>query len=239
MKIQCLTCDKSSDTKRDFYELSGVTGNTYICKSCAHEIGIKNFFVAGLCSNTKALKKYVKLHPDAQYRLEQQLGLISQYKTELKTGFAELTKNYSQMTTEQLESALKKHIVPNPGLILQVGETCYFTSSCRSIKYKDVVVGSTRTSTHFGGSRKGIYLGTGTSQQINNRQIVTEEYPGTFFLTNKRMVCNSLKLSFEIPLEKITAITCYADGLSVMSNGKNIQCFYAECQPFKRSVKLE
>lgn len=238
MKKQCITCGKESDNKKDFFELSGQTGATTICRICAAEIGINNFFSAGFCSNTKALKKYVELHPEAQFRLDHQTELLNQYKNELRGGFAELTKNYSQMSNEHLKEALRKYIVTNAGLNLQNGEVCYFCSECYSIKYKDVVVGTTRTSIHVGRSRKGKYLGTGMSQQLNNRQIVAEKYPGTFYLTNQRMVCNAVKLSFEIPLKKITTMTCYQDGLSIMSSGKTYNVELKNIERLKTIIEL-
>ena len=93
MKRQCLTCGIESDDKKKYFELSGQTGPRYICKECAAEIGINNFMSAGFHSNTKALKKYVKIHPEAQFRLDQQLKRLGDYKAELKAELAEMTKH--------------------------------------------------------------------------------------------------------------------------------------------------
>ena len=92
MKKQCITCGKESNNRKDFFELSGQAGETTICRRCAGEIGINNFFSAGFCSNTKALKKYVKIHPEAQPRLDQQLKLLGQYHNDLKNEISELAQ---------------------------------------------------------------------------------------------------------------------------------------------------
>lgn len=84
MKRECLTCGKTLDLKKDFFELSGKIGPRHICRACASEIGISNFMSAGFKSNTSVLKKYVKLHPEAQYRLDQQLMRLEKYKEDFK-----------------------------------------------------------------------------------------------------------------------------------------------------------
>ena len=93
MKIQCVTCGIESEDMKKYFELSGRTGLRYICKECAAEIGIHNFWSAGFHSNTKVLKKYVKIHPEAQGRLDQQLQLLDKWNDELKAEIAEMTKH--------------------------------------------------------------------------------------------------------------------------------------------------
>lgn len=238
MKKQCFTCGKELDTVKDFWVLVALVGNRYICKSCAREIGINNFWNAVFCTNTKALKKYVTLHPEDQFRLDQQLELLKHCKEKIRDTFAAFTKTYSLMSFGRLEREIKKYIVPNPGLNLYPEEICYFSSNCCSVKFKHVVVGSTRTSVHVGGGKKGMYLGSGTSQQVNNRQIVAENYPGNLYLTNCRIVCNAVQLSFEIPLNKITTMSFYKDGLSVMAGGKTYNVTLSNVNRLKMIITL-
>lgn len=93
MKRECLTCGKISDSRKDFFELAGQTGPRDICRSCAAELGINSFMSAGFKSNTSVLKKYVKIHPEAQIRLDQQLARINSYKADMKAELNELTKH--------------------------------------------------------------------------------------------------------------------------------------------------
>lgn len=72
------------DNKKDYFELSAKVGPRYICRECAAELGIKNFMSAGFNSNTGVLKKYVKIHPEAQPRLEAQLERVAKYNADFK-----------------------------------------------------------------------------------------------------------------------------------------------------------
>lgn len=145
--------------------------------------------------------------------------------------------DYSKLSFEQLQEELGKFVV-NSGINLKSGEICYFATDCCSVKYKDVVVGTSRTSTHFGSGKKGLYLGSGLSQQTNNRQIVSEKYPGDFYVTNKRMICTAVKLSFEIPLTSITTMTTYSDGLTVMASGKTYNVVFSDIDRFKKMIQI-
>lgn len=80
MKRKCVTCGKESEERKEFFELSGRVGYKFVCKNCAAEVGINNSFVAGFHSNTGILKKYVKMHPEAQFRLDYQLDLVRKNK---------------------------------------------------------------------------------------------------------------------------------------------------------------
>ena len=99
MKRQCITCGKESENKKDFFELAGQVGERDICKACASEVGINNWFSAGFCNNTTVLKKYVKLHPEAQFRLDHQFKLLKQQRNEFKKEMSNFAK---QATAEKL-----------------------------------------------------------------------------------------------------------------------------------------
>lgn len=83
MSRECVTCGRKSDNKKDFFELSAKVGPRYICRQCAAELGINNFMSAGFNSNTGVLKKYVKIHPEAQPRLEAQLERLGEMKADM------------------------------------------------------------------------------------------------------------------------------------------------------------
>lgn len=70
-KDVCICCQKQMTNKKECFEVSNSTmSGRYICRECAAEIGIHNFFSAGLHSKTSILKKYVKLHPERQDLLD-------------------------------------------------------------------------------------------------------------------------------------------------------------------------
>jgi hypothetical protein len=93
MKIECVTCGKVSEDKKMYFELSAKTGPRNICRDCAAELGINNFMSAGLHSNTGVLKKYVKIHPEAQTRLDEQLRRLEKYKDDARKEFKEMQEN--------------------------------------------------------------------------------------------------------------------------------------------------
>ena len=93
MKKECFTCGKTSENKKDFFELSGQIGPKDICKECAHSLGIKNFMSAGFHNNTTVLKKYVKKHPEAQFRLDAQLERLGKGKQQFKSELKQIVKD--------------------------------------------------------------------------------------------------------------------------------------------------
>lgn len=90
--MECLTCGKITDNKKEFYEVTGRVGLKYICKECAAELGYNNFFSVGIHTNTDLLKKYVKIHPEAQERLD----LHIQRKLESNSREIEQIKGYGE-----------------------------------------------------------------------------------------------------------------------------------------------
>ena len=100
MKKECVTCGMVSETKKEFFTLAGSAGNTDICKKCASEIGITNFFKAGFTNNTKAIKKYVKIHPEAQAKLDAQKKIIEINKEEFRTELKEIKTKLAEKANE-------------------------------------------------------------------------------------------------------------------------------------------
>ncbi len=105
MLRQCVTCGIESNNKKDYFELSAKVGPRYICRECAAELGIKNFMSAGFNSNTGVLKKYVKIHPEAQPRLEAQLERVAKYNADFKKELGNVKSNIKQNFKEGMEEA--------------------------------------------------------------------------------------------------------------------------------------
>ena len=107
MKIVCLTCGMESEDKKKFFELTGTLRPKFICKDCAAEIGINNFMRAGLTSNINALKKYAKIHPEAQVKLEQlKKEYLEKSKEELQKSKEDFKKSIEDMA--ELKNSLAK-----------------------------------------------------------------------------------------------------------------------------------
>ena len=100
MLRECVTCGKESDNKKEYFELSAKIGPRYICRECDAELGIKNFMSAGFNSNTGVLKKYVKIHPDAQPRLDAQLERVEKYNADLKKEVGSVKQNFKEAMEE-------------------------------------------------------------------------------------------------------------------------------------------
>ena len=100
MLRQCVTCGIESNNKKDYFELSAKVGPRYICRECAAELGIKNFMSAGFNSNTGVLKKYVKIHPEAQPRLEAQLERVAKYNADFKRRHGRSIKAFRMQKAE-------------------------------------------------------------------------------------------------------------------------------------------
>lgn len=143
---------------------------------------------------------------------------VSNADTETKYDESNLVENLSD---EDLIVRMNQFVVDDPGLILSDGEKCFYQGICYSVRLKNVVTGTSGNSVHIGGKNSlGIYLGSGTSQRNYERSTVAEKYPGDFYITNKRMVCNALKLAFEVELNKITSLATYSDALVITVKDK-------------------
>lgn len=234
MKNNCCVCGK---TVR-FSILLGDTGHRLndgvacydCCKIAGYGKGILSSMGLSLITKSEFIQKYYS-SPKAQ-KLN---------KTNIPTFFNKpktVNIDYSTLSNEQLEENMKNFVISDAGINLQNDEICFFKTECYSMKFKDVVVGTSRSSIHFGGGKRGVNASSGISQQTNNRQIVSEKYPGHFFVTNKRMICNAVKLSFEVPLSKITTMTTYSDGLTILSAGKTYNITFENIEQFKKIIQI-
>jgi uncharacterized membrane protein len=128
-----------------------------------------------------------------------------------------------KISREEAIALLKKSVVSNPGINLRPGEVCYFASNATGIIAKNQVIKTTYSS--FGSSlysrRFGIGFHDNQGVRNNVRGTVVDTYEGHLYLTSKRIVLVAYKGGFDIPLEKLTSLDCYGDGLMVTSNGKS------------------
>ena len=107
MSKECLTCGIVSDNK-NYYELSGKVTPKFICKECANELGIRNFLIAGFHTNTSILKKYVKIHPEAQPRIEALLESIEGKKAEKRKETQKYNDDLKNSIKEKFEKMNKR-----------------------------------------------------------------------------------------------------------------------------------
>ncbi len=109
-----------------------------------------------------------------------------------------------------------------PGLFLAPGEVGYLCENVRVGKVKNLVTGS--RATRSGASVRitrviSVHRGKGYNTTI--RQNVLDADGGTLYVTSKRVVASSVKYSFDIKLNNITAIQPYIDGFMIQISGKN------------------
>lgn len=98
--------------------------------------------------------------------------------------------------------------VSAPGLFLDVGEVCVYCSPAQYTVTKDRVTGYVRES---GGANvrimPGLSVGRSTGISRTIRENVSEFYPGTLYITNRRIVFSGNHGSFD---KKLSAITTFA-----------------------------
>lgn len=236
MKELCCICGK----KVRISMLLGDTGHRLTdgvacydcCKIAGYGKGVIGAIRLSLVTKSEFTQKYFS-SPKGK-----KMDIVNTLESSSAAQTARFNADYSSLSYQMLQQEMSKFVISNAAINLQNDEICYFTTDCYSLKFKDVVVGTSRSSVHFGGRKKGLYIGNGISQQSNNRQIVSEQYPGHFYVTNKRMICNTIKLSFEIPLTKITTLTTYSDGLTIMSAGKTYNISFENVEQFKKMIQI-
>ena len=109
-------------------------------------------------------------------------------------------------------------------LALKEGEEVYLAVSAKTFDSKEVVTG-------YEGGRsgvslrvaKGVTVRTGSQKAKPVRKTVYNFHQGDYVVTNKRLVFVGMEDSFDIPLEKVTAVKQIAtDAISVVS-GKTVK----------------
>uniref|UniRef100_UPI0022E66B21 hypothetical protein n=1 Tax=Enterocloster aldenensis TaxID=358742 RepID=UPI0022E66B21 len=106
-------------------------------------------------------------------------------------------------------------------IILKKGEFASFESPAYMSITKNKLVGSKGS----GGGvsvrvAKGLYVRSGSSGSRKIYKDVEETYPGTFIVTNKRMVFLNPQKGFEITYPKLTSVYSDGNSLSLQSQSK-------------------
>lgn len=106
-------------------------------------------------------------------------------------------------------------------VILKPNEICYYQHTA------DVLIVKNETVGHTSGTRgisvrvaKGVTLHGGGSRGRAIKQDVTYKFPGFFTMTSQRILMTGEK-GFDYPVEKLTALTEYTDGVGLQFGSKN------------------
>lgn len=104
-------------------------------------------------------------------------------------------------------------VIPNPGIFLKPNEFCHWQSFSQSAITKNRVVGY-----HGGGAgisfrvAKGASLRTSSGRAAPIRADVTETIPGSFYITNQRIVHVCAKGGFDKKITSLTSVEPYGSG---------------------------
>ena len=141
-----MACGKQSENRKDFFESGAQAGLRYICRDCAAEIGIKNFMSAGLHTNTQLLKKYVKIHPEKQYLLDEQLEQVGKYKENLKKEWNDDVARYRAKRDEKRAIAARhagcKKQEQKKCTCKSCGNIYYYSATDQKINIANALIGT-------------------------------------------------------------------------------------------------
>lgn len=129
-------------------------------------------------------------------------------------------KEQEKKVIQAFDSGNIPHIETNL-IILKNGEFASFESPAFMTITKNKLVGSKGS----GGGvsvrvAKGLYVRSGSSGSRKIYKDVDETYPGTFIVTNKRMVFLNPQKGFEITYPKLTSVYSDGNSLSLQSQSK-------------------
>ena len=112
-------------------------------------------------------------------------------------------------------------VVQPLGLILQASEVCHFSENASYVEIKNVVVGRLTS----GGGRSarifGVRVSAGRAYSQSVRDNIAIKTPGTFSITNQRVVFSGMKGAFNKKLSDITALTGYDDVIGFQFNDRH------------------
>lgn len=119
------------------------------------------------------------------------------------------------------DEQLTQLIIPNPTISLKKGEVCLYEGEAKAMNARlvtesgdSVGAGFTwRISKHF-----ALYSGGGKSKKV--QKTVIDEYPGKFYLTNRRMILLAPKFGFEASLQNVNRLENSPDGFVIYVNAK-------------------
>lgn len=120
---------------------------------------------------------------------------------------------------EKIEMLIEK----TPSISLLENEVCFYQEKAKAYHEKNVVTG--RTGTGAGVSfrvAKGVSIRTGGGSSQVVRGNISEEFDGTLYITNFRIVLLAPKYGFDLHISKITQLLYKTNGFQVYSGSK---CF--------------
>lgn len=176
-----------------FGQAIGIANADYICKSCFNKYGF--------------VEKYPTRRSYKLIRKKEALNYV-------KAGGVKIYENLSD--SEKLDL----YIVDNPSIPMKNFEICYYEWPAFGLintKRTERVTRSQGVSVSY---LKGVskHVGESISTPVTHEYLNKES--GTLFITNKRMILQAAKKSFEIPMIKITNMQGYTDAFEVYAGGK-------------------
>lgn len=144
-------------------------------------------------------------------------------KTQLKTTtFSETTKSeINSLPKKTPREQLYELIIESPDINLKKGEVCFYQGPAQSCKKKTVVTG------YSGGGAgvnlrvaKGISIHSGNNSKKAIRETITEKYPGTFYITNYRLILLAEKYGFNASIPTIIQLKQHSDGFILYQTSK-------------------
>lgn len=143
-------------------------------------------------------------------------------KVEGNKDFSVGQADFQMQCKAQAENATALPVEENPiSVVLKPGEVCYYQRSAFVLVVKNETVG--HTSGHSGISvrvAKGVTLHSGGGRGHAVKRNVTYKFPGFFTMTSQRILMTGEK-GFDYPVEKLTALTEYTDGVGLQFGSKN------------------
>lgn len=111
--------------------------------------------------------------------------------------------------------------VPNVSIVLQKAEVAHWQASTQLLVSKTVTTGYTGRSSGVSiRVMKGVSYRIGSSRSTPIREQITQKFPGTLVVTNKRVVFNGTGKSFSIPFSQMLSFDPYSDGIGIQkTNG--------------------
>lgn len=119
----------------------------------------------------------------------------------------------------------------------QPGECVIYNAMAEAFIDEEKTIGY--TSGYSGASvrlAKGLTIHTGGRKGEPIRDIVRDSYMGDYLITNKRLVFISTFYSFDIKLDKITAVTDNGYSEIYIQSGRNINCLEVEPEGFNYTL---
>ncbi|MBE7084119.1 MAG: hypothetical protein E7373_05945 [Clostridiales bacterium] len=116
----------------------------------------------------------------------------------------------------QYYAELAEMIIKSPSLTTKSGEVCFYEGKAKSYQVVSKIVEKPKTKTSFFWTPW--FAGIKRKKEVEVRQEQeTEYYKGTLYITNMRIVFKCKVDAFDLPINAITTIKQYRDGIRVVS----------------------